>query len=207
MHEIKSIVSSSELMSITYNSRNAKSYLTTLAIASSVILLFVVSSSSIISASAFSGSAANTRPHSEIMVARLTAAPGVVTSAHGIAYFWLSNHGTILHYQIFVHDINNLFMAHIHLHVYNGLVGQIVVWLFPTVAPNPMCLTTPSACEIPGTFNGELAEGSITKADLTGPLAGMTLVTLLGLINSGDAYLNVHTIQNPGGEIQGQIIP
>lgn len=44
-----------------------------------------------------------------------------------------------------------------------------------------------------------------TDEDLVGPLAGMTLEDLVALIESGDAYVNVHTVANPGGEIRGQV--
>jgi len=36
-------------------------------------------------------------------------------------------------------------------------------------------------------------------------LAGMTLRDLLNEIKDGNAYVNVHTTQNPAGEIRGQL--
>jgi len=50
-----------------------------------------------------------------------------------------------------------------------------------------------------------LAEGTITAANLVGPLAGLTLNDLLDAVKAGNAYANIHTTQNPGGEIRGQI--
>ncbi|SNQ60594.1 CHRD domain protein (fragment) [Candidatus Methanoperedens nitroreducens] len=50
-----------------------------------------------------------------------------------------------------------------------------------------------------------LAEGNITQANLTGPLAGQPFSSLIDNMTNGSTYVNVHTIQNPAGEIRGQI--
>jgi hypothetical protein len=61
-----------------------------------------------------------------------------------------------------------------------------------------------------------LAEGTFTAANLVGPLAGHPLSDLLAAIQSGNAYVNVHTNDGqgaantgpgdfPGGEIRGQL--
>jgi hypothetical protein len=86
-------------------------------------------------------------------------------------------------------------MAHIHLGPV-GETGPVVVWLYPD-GPPPQ--------EIPGRFDGVLAEGTITSENLVGPLAGATLADLIDEIQAGNAYVNVHTVQNPPGEIRGQI--
>ena len=65
-------------------------------------------------------------------------------------------------------------------------------------------------------MNGTLAAGTITAADLTGPLAGAPLDALVEEMEAGHAYVNVHTNDGitpsgtgPGdlaaGEIRGQI--
>jgi hypothetical protein len=53
--------------------------------------------------------------------------------------------------------------------------------------------------------HGPLAQGNFTAADLKGPLAGKQLFDLVNMIKNGDAYVNVHTTQNPEGEIRGQL--
>jgi CHRD domain len=48
--------------------------------------------------------------------------------------------------------------------------------------------------------------GTITAANLTGPLAGRTMSDLVAAIRAGDIYINLHTRQFPAGEIRGQLI-
>jgi hypothetical protein len=114
----------------------------------------------------------------------------------GSAVLKLDNHGN-LSYRLNVANIENVIMAHIHVGP-PGDTGPIVVWLYPAEPPfGP----TP----IPGFVNGTLATGTITADDLVGPLEGGTLDDLLDEIRAGNAYFNVHTVNNPPGEIRGQI--
>ena len=130
------------------------------------------------------------------------------TRAKGKAEFKLSKDGTELHYKLNVSKIDNAFMAHIHLGP-AGANGPIVVWLFPSTAPVQGPLGA-------GRFNGKIAEGTITAANLVGLLAGQPLSALLDAIQAGNTYVNVHTNDGvaptntgpgdfPGGEIRGQI--
>ncbi len=172
---------------------------------------------------ASSSSASN--PPAQAFVAYLSAAPGVNTSATGVATFQLSPSGQSLTYTLNVSNINNVFMAHIHL----SPSGDILVWLYPnpnnvTSGGEAACLavlSTPagpiSACPgfKSGTFSGVLAQGTITAADLNGSatcagcsgLSSPTMSDLLADITSGKTFVNVHTEQNPAGEIQGAILP
>jgi hypothetical protein len=111
-------------------------------------------------------------------------------------------------YKLFVEDIRNPFMAHIH-RAAAGVNGPIVVWLFPSTAPVP----GPAGV---GPRDGLLAEGTFTAKDLVGPLKNGTLADLLDAIRAGNAYVNVHTNDRtttpgpgnfPGGEIRGQLGP
>jgi outer membrane receptor for monomeric catechols len=47
--------------------------------------------------------------------------------------------------------------------------------------------------------------GTITSADFKGPLSGKQIFDLIKPIEDGNAYVNVHTNQNPDGEIRGQL--
>jgi hypothetical protein len=120
----------------------------------------------------------------------------VVTRGTGSAHFQLSRDGTELSYRLIVSNIENVTMSHIHL-APAGANGPVVVWLYPSGPPPQL---------IAGRTQGILAEGTITDASLVGPLAGMTLDDLLAAIRAGNAYVNVHTLQYPPGEIRGQIM-
>ncbi|HVC00468.1 MAG TPA: CHRD domain-containing protein, partial [Candidatus Dormibacteraeota bacterium] len=85
-------------------------------------------------------------------------------------------------------------MAHIHMAA-AGKNGPVAVWLYPTKS-YPVKT---------GKFSGLLARGTITAAQLGGPLKGQTIADLVKEIRDGDAYVNVHTKAHPGGEIRGQI--
>jgi hypothetical protein len=118
---------------------------------------------------------------------------GVTTSATGTAEFVIEENGTIT-YRIDVTNLNNFTMTHIH----RSSDGAVVVWLRPTAPP---------ATLVAGITNGRLAEGTITDASrLVGPLAGQPLSALHTLMRTGAAYVNVHTQQNPAGEIRGNFV-
>jgi hypothetical protein len=71
-----------------------------------------------------------------------------------------------------------------------GENGPIVVTLFTST---------------PGGIVPFTAHGNLRANDLEGPLAGKQITDLIKMIKDGDAYVNVHTVQNPNGEIRGQI--
>jgi hypothetical protein len=117
------------------------------------------------------------------------------TRAQGQAIFHTDEDMTEITFMLVASNIENITMAHIHLDTGVAL-GPIVVWLYPR---------TPPPREIPGRFDGVLAKGRITDADLVGPLQGMTVANLVGKMRTGEAYVVVHTTQNPPGEIRGFI--
>lgn len=121
--------------------------------------------------------------------------PVVDTPAHGVATFRLSADGKDLSYRLSVADIENVSMAHIHIGP-AGEEGPVIAWLYPSKPP---------AIVKRGKFTGVLARGTITAADLLGPLQGKTIADLVAEIKAGKAYVNVHTEKYPAGEIRGQI--
>lgn len=121
--------------------------------------------------------------------------PAVDTRTEGEAVFQLSQDGTKLTYRLNVANIDNVLMAHIHMGAADAN-GPIVVWLYPS-SPPPQ--------EISGRFSGVLATGTITAADLMGPLAGQSLDALVAAMKAGGTYVQVHTTAHPAGEVRGQI--
>jgi hypothetical protein len=130
------------------------------------------------------------------------------TNAQGQAIFHLSLSGTQLDYKLIGSNIENAFMAHIHIGT-PGVNGPIAVWLYPSTAPAAGPLGA-------GRHNGILAEGTITAANLIGPLANQSLSALVSALDNGTAYVNIHTNDGvaptntgpgdfPGGEIRGDV--
>lgn len=151
----------------------------------SLLLTFVL----VLALFASTGSAA---AENMIFSAHLSDADGGIDSlGQGQATFFVSPNGQSVSYQLIVANIENVSMAHIH-----APSGQIVVWLYPA---------TPPAMLIPGRSDGVLMRGTFTAADLKGPLAGMTINDLVTMLESGGAFVNVHTSQVPSGEIRGVI--
>ena len=130
------------------------------------------------------------------------------TRAQGEAIFRISDDGSSVDYKLIASNIDNAFMSHIHV-APPGVNGPIVVWLYPSTAPVP----GPAGS---GRHDGVLAEGTFTAANLVGPLKNKPLSVLLDAMRSGNAYVNVHTLDGvnppnsgpgnfPGGEIRGPL--
>jgi hypothetical protein len=130
-----------------------------------------------------------------------TEVPANSSLATGQALFNLSPDGTSLDYKLIVAKLDNPVAAHIHIGP-PGTNGPVVVFLFGPAVPGG------------GTTNGVIGQGTITAANLIGPLAGQPLSALIDALNSGNAYVNVHTNDGvpptgtgpgdlPGGEIRG----
>ena len=135
--------------------------------------------------------------------------PPNASEAKGEATFIVSQDGMSVKYEITVSNIDNPFMAHIHMAA-AGVNGPIVQWLFPSTTT-----TTPGPTGI-GPFSGLLAKGTFTSATFVNALKGHPMSDLLAAIRSGNAYVNVHTNAGggpvgpgnlPGGEIRAQLHP
>ena len=121
--------------------------------------------------------------------------PARDTAAQGQAIFHINDDGTAISYKLIVANIENVTQAHIHL-APAGSNGGIVAWLYPSAPPSQL---------IPGRTQGTLGEGEITASSLVGSLSRQPLSVLLNAMRNGGAYVNVHTLQFPPGEIRGQI--
>ncbi|MDP8957843.1 MAG: CHRD domain-containing protein [Actinomycetota bacterium] len=105
-----------------------------------------------------------------------------------------------LDYVLVTYGLEDIVQAHIHLCA-PGENGPVVTFLF-------------SASNGPVARNGTLASGTVSEDELIAVSAadaqcleedfGATMDELLQHMRAGDAYVNVHTEANPGGEIRGQ---
>lgn len=115
--------------------------------------------------------------------------PPVDTEAQGQATFQLNRAGDELRYKLIVANIDDVVAAHIHC-APAGANGPIGVTLFS---------------DGPTSENGILAERTITEPDDNNGCGWDDLSDVVEALRSGDAYVNVHTLANPPGEIRGQI--
>jgi len=96
------------------------------------------------------------------------------------------------------------FMAHIHFGQ-PAVNGGVFLWLCGSAsAPGPAGTPT---CPANG---GTVSRSGVTAADIQGLLATQNLAAgdfagALSIIAAGDAYVNVHTTNFPGGEIRGAV--
>jgi hypothetical protein len=122
----------------------------------------------------------------------------VVTDGSGEAIFMLSKDGLSLSYKVIINNLENVTQSHIHCGGQEA-AGPVVTFLFDFVAEGV-------------TVNGILAEGTITNADIIARpdteicMGGVAnFAQLVEKMRAGEAYINVHTVAYPAGEIRGQI--
>ena len=118
--------------------------------------------------------------------------PKTESPATGEAEFTIPANDTIK-YRVNVTGISNATMAHIHM----GKAGE-------NGDPVVDLLNTPTSKD-KDTAYGMIFRGNISDSSLKGALQGKTLDDLAAAMDSGDTYVNVHTTENPNGEIRGQL--
>ncbi len=126
--------------------------------------------------------------------------PPVDTRAQGQVKVSFDDAGTTGAFRLITANIQNVTQAHIHCGP-PGANGPVVLFLFGFVTGGV-------------NVNGILAQGTFTGSNIiprapsavcpggVGDLAG-----LIAQVQAGNAYVNVHTVQNPGGEVRGQLQP
>ena len=123
----------------------------------------------------------------ETFVAVLSGAyevPAVDTHATGTAELTLV--GARMHYQLHVDSIRDITGAYVHI----GRAGEpapAVADLFDGVKAGPA--------------SGVLSSGTLEPA----ALHGTTMHQLVQALQQDDAYVTVHTLAHPGGELRGQL--
>ena len=125
--------------------------------------------------------------------------PMVNTTAFGFANIRLFQNGTssAIEFTVVVCDIANV--THSHIHVGNSTTnGPIVIPFFDNPS-HPF--SSVDGCNV-------LAHGVRGPSDLMSN-SGVGIgnwTDFVHALTSGDAYVNVHTIAHPSGEIRGQIV-
>jgi len=116
--------------------------------------------------------------------------PPVDTMATGAAEFLpvLPSNETI-DFSVNATGIEGVTAGHIHSGI-EGENGPVVVTLF----------------QFDPAQNEVSERGTITADMLSGPMEGMSISDLLTAMKNASTYVNVHTEQNPDGEIRGQIM-
>jgi len=131
----------------------------------------------------------STAPTNKTYVANLIAAnegTGHTSPGSGVATF--VDLGSEIDWTLTLTNMTAVIASHIHGPAPAGVNTGVIFNLFlPQVA-------TP-------TVNGVVGRGIITNANN----ANISLDSLRVLFNNGNAYVNVHTSANPGGEIRDQV--
>ena len=119
--------------------------------------------------------------------------PAVDSAGSGFSSVTVSEDGTTLDFRLYVNDLDDVTMAHIHVGS-PGANGPVAAFLFGPEDPGVAA-------------DGLIAEGTITEAELipTGGVFDGTMAQFLQLMQGGDTYVNVHTETHPTGEIRGQL--
>ncbi|MGI8689636.1 MAG: CHRD domain-containing protein [Thermomicrobiales bacterium] len=112
------------------------------------------------------------------------------SGTYGWAILHINDDGQSMTWTLWVNAINDPIAAHIHVGGI-GVNGPVVVSLYSGKNVGP--------------FSGVMSSGTITAKDLDGPLKGKTMDDLFAAMKSGNAYVNIHTVKNPGGESRGQV--
>ena len=123
----------------------------------------------------------------EVFVAVLSGAyeaPAVDTHATGTAELTLV--GARLHYQLHVDSIRDVTGAYIHIGA-AGEAAPAVADVFDGVKAGPV--------------SGVLSSGTLEPV----ALHGTTMHQLVRALQQDDAYVTVHTLAHPGGELRGQL--
>ncbi len=113
--------------------------------------------------------------------------PSVTTTATGTGDLTISADETSISFTLTVANIQNITAAHIHVGA-TGVNGPVIFNLSTTTFTSPLT-------------------GTLTAADLVVQSAQNinTFADAILALRNGNTYINVHTTQNPNGEIRGQI--
>jgi hypothetical protein len=128
--------------------------------------------------------------------------PPVNTDATGRIKLFANPQQSALDYQLSISDLNGVVSG---AHIHKGSVGTNGPVIATLKTGNTFAAASASSSGTGGGSTSTSVSGTITSADLKGPLAGKQVTDLIRLIEDGKAYVNLQTHENPNGEIRGQL--
>ena len=126
--------------------------------------------------------------------------PPVDTDTDGRAVVEFSEDGNSLEFKLKVNDGRRITQAHIHCGP-EGVNGPVVVFL---AGNHPLGLDVDGNWVRNATATDESVRASIGHPNC--PIDIRTIMDVLSAALDGNAYVNVHSVENPGGEIRGQLV-
>jgi hypothetical protein len=136
------------------------------------------------------------------------------TPASGEFTATITEDGRFINYVEKYQDLSStVTQSHIHFGR-PGLTGQVVLYLctnlafppagVPSTVPKPQGCPTP-----PATITGTLSEADVIASPVVGgqgiDAGDVGFAEMVKAIRTGSAYVNVHTINHPSGEIRGRL--
>ena len=144
----------------------------------------------------------------QVRHANLTGAqevPPVTTAATGTVNLTISSDRARITYRVATVGpfTSNVRFAHIHVQQ-SGVNGPVVVFFCTTQTP-PAGVPTPQPCPTAGaTITGVLTAADFIPSTAASALGVNSFADLVTALLAGNTYSNMHTDNNPGGEIRGQ---
>lgn len=129
--------------------------------------------------------------------------PLTLSGAHGNLELTVNEMGSSVHFVLTYEGLRTpILFSHIHVGQPN-VNGGVTVFFCDNTTPPHTSRTCPE--------NAGTVEGDFTAADVIGltsqQLAAHDLAALLEAIRARKTYANLHTMDSPGGEIRGPILP
>ena len=130
--------------------------------------------------------------------------PTPLVTSTGTGTASLTDNGTSMSYTINVSGLTSaVTVSHIHVGTPTTPNGKVIVTLTPPTSPgtSPPSCPTGASCSSTGSFTGP-NQGAVDNNG--NPVT--TYAQVLNFIKTGNAYVNVHTTNNGGGEVRGLIV-
>ena len=143
----------------------------------------------------------------------LNEVPPVATEATGSFTGTLSADGSTLNYTVTYTNLNaQILFSHIHFGFPKEAAGIMVFLCGPAAGAMggpPAGFPNPPACAdaTSGTVSGSVTAANVIGPNSQGITPGADFAKVVQAMREGAAYVNVHTMRSPSGEIRGPVQP